>query len=171
MTDNIGAETSGVVYELPPASPELRRLDPLIGTWRGSGHTIGSEFGPRMEIDGIESFWWLKGGYFLVSDYRISWGGSQPPDEGIMYWGYDDEIGGFATYFFNDQGPFTVEHSRYVGIIADDAITFTGPARFRLPLDADGKVAVDGEGGIDVAWFLRDEAGDWKPWRTHRYTR
>ena len=129
MPDNIGAETSGQSYELPPPHPELRRLDPLVGSWRGAGRTVGGAFGPEIDIEGTEQFRWLKGGYFLVSEYRVSWADSQPPDEGVKYWGYDDSLGGFKTHYFNHQGTFDPQLSSCQGIIEDQAAHLhrTGP--------------------------------------------
>ena len=169
MQDNVGAETSGQSYTLPPPHPELRRLDPLVGNWRGAGRTIGGPFGPEMDVEGTERFRWLKGGYFLVSEYRVSWGGSQPPDEGVMYWGYDERLGSFKNYFFNDQGPYDPELSSYEGVVEGQHLTFTGPARFRLRLDDNGNVAIEADATINTEWFLRDADGTWEPWRHHRY--
>jgi hypothetical protein len=87
-----------------------------------------------------------------------------------MYWGYDATHGRFRTYFFNDQGPFDAMLSTYEGVVEQRQLTFTGPARFRSPLDDDGRVARDNDGTINTDWFLRDAGGDWKPWRQHRYS-
>jgi hypothetical protein len=169
MSDTSGVETTGEHYELPPPHPELRRLDPLVGNWRGAGRSTDN-FGPEMDIEGTERFWWLKGGYFLASEYRMSWGGSQPPDEGVMYWGYDAELGRFKTYFFNDKGPFDSELSSYEGVVEQSQLTFIGPARFCFRLDDVGQVAVDRDGRIHTEWFLRDADGEFKLWRYHDYT-
>jgi hypothetical protein len=80
-----------------------------------------------------------------------------------MYWGYEDSLGKFKTYFFNDQGPFDPQGSSYEGVVEQQQLTFTGPARFRLPLDDNGNIAVNNDGSIDTEWFLRDTDGDWKP--------
>jgi hypothetical protein len=123
-----------------------------------------------MVVEGTERFRWMKGGYFLVSEYRMSWGGSHPPDEGVMYWGYERDLGTFKTYFFNDQGPFDLQLSSYEGLAEQQQLTFTGPARFVLRLDDSGKIAVGCDGSIDTEWYLRDADGEWKPWRHHRYS-
>jgi hypothetical protein len=169
MQDNIDAETSGHSYDLPPPHPELRRLDPPVGDWRGAGRIVDGRLGPEMDVDGTERLWWLKGGYSLASAYPISWGGSQPPDEGVMYWGRAEALGRFKTYYFNDQGPCDAELSSYEGVVDGQQLTFTGPALFPLRLDDSGNVAVD-DGTINAEWFPRDTDGQWQPWRHHLYT-
>jgi hypothetical protein len=49
-------------------------------------------------------------------------------------------------------------------MVADGRLTFKGPARFQYELDDGGKVKVNADGTISVAWWLRDENGDWAPW-------
>src|SRR5262249_26076245 len=56
------------------------------------------------------------------------------------------------------------------GVVEHQQLAFTGPARFLLPLDGSGAIAVNRDGTIDAEWFLRDADGDWKPWRNHRYS-
>jgi hypothetical protein len=99
----------------------------------------------------------------------MSWGGNPPPDEGVMCWGYEERLGSFKTYFFNDQGPYDPELSSYEGVVEGQHLTLTGPARFRLRLDDNGNVAIDADGTINTEWFLRDADGTWEPWRHHRY--
>jgi hypothetical protein len=65
-------------------------------------------------------------------------GGSQPPDEGVMYWGYDEPRGRFKTYFFNDQGAYDSDLSSYEGEVVDNRLVFTGGACFSHALDHDG---------------------------------
>src|SRR5918992_5141922 len=105
----------------PPPDPELKRLEPLLGTWRSAEHTRDSVLGPGVSVVSDESFEWLDGGYFMVSTYDTRFG---------------DE-----------------------------------PARFQYRLDDDGKVLVNDDGTISVAWRLRDENGDWQPWMDNRFSK
>jgi hypothetical protein len=50
-------------------------------------------------------------------------------------------------------------------------LTFEGPARFQYQLDDKGKVEVNPDGTISVAWWLRDENGDWQPWMSNVFSR
>lgn len=54
---------------------------------------------------------------------------------------------------------------------ADGTLTFTGPGWFRYELDDDGRIKVNADGTISVAWWLRDEHGQWRPWMHNRFAR
>jgi hypothetical protein len=45
-----------------------------------------------------------------------------------------------------------------------------GSARFQYELDDDGKINVAPDGTITVSWWLRDEAGEWRPWMTNTFS-
>ena len=154
----------------PPPDPELRRLDPLIGTWKANDHTLDSILGPSVPVLNREEFYWLEGGYFLVQTYDTTFG-DEPAQKGINYWFYDTEAQKFRIIFFSNNGPYTEEGNRYEGEIADDKLTFTGPARFQYELDANGKIKVNPDGTITVTWWLRDHDGNWKPWMTNTFSR
>jgi hypothetical protein len=158
-----------ILYQLPAPDPELQRLAPLLGTWRSVGRSVNSLAGPAGRVKATEIFEWLKGGYFLVSHYKITWYDGGAPNYGVMYWGYDSAARKFRTHFFNDQGPYDEAGNTYEGAIVDGELTFTGPARFQYQLAADGKIKVNPDGTIDVLWWLRDLEGVWKFWRNARY--
>jgi predicted enzyme related to lactoylglutathione lyase len=68
----------------PPPDPELKRLEPLLGTWRTEGNTQDSVLGPGVPVRSTETFYWLEGGYFLVSTYETTFG-SEPTQTGVNY--------------------------------------------------------------------------------------
>ena len=37
-----------------------------------------------------------------------------------------------------------------------------GPARFQYDLDEDGRIRMNPDGTITVAWWLREESGEWR---------
>jgi hypothetical protein len=154
----------------PPPDPELKRLEPLIGAWSATDHTLDSILGPGVPVVNWEAFSWLEGGYFLVQTYNTTFG-DEPAQKGINYWFYDTEVKRFRIIFFSNNGPYTEEGNRYEGEIADGKLTFTGPARFQYELDANGKIKVNPDGTITVAWWLRDHDGNWKPWMTNTFSR
>ena len=156
--------------EVPPPDPELKRLEPLLGTWRAEERTRNSVLGPGVPTTSTETFSWLEGGYFLVSTYETIFG-DEPAQIGVNYWGYDSEAKRFRIIFFSNNGPFTEEGSRYEGEMADGRLTFVGPARFQYELADDGTIAVNADGTISVAWWLRDEDGQWEPWMRNIFTR
>ncbi len=154
----------------PPPDPELKRLEPLLGTWRSEEHTRDSVLGPGVPVVSDESFEWLDGGYFMVSTYDTKFG-DEPAQTGVNYWGYDAGAGRFRIVFFSNNGPYTEDGNRYEGVVEDGTLTFEGPARFQYRLDDSGKVRVNDDGSISVAWWLRDENGEWQPWMDNRFSR
>ena len=83
----------------------------------------------------------------------------------------DTEAGRFRIVFFSNNGPYTKDGNRYEGVVKDGNLTFEGPARFQYRLDDSGKVRVNEDGTISVAWWLRDENGEWQPWMDNRFSR
>jgi hypothetical protein len=157
-------------HQPPLPHPELRRLEPLIGSWTARDTSVEGPGGPAMLVDLQESYRWLEGGYFLESRYTVRFGDA-PLSYGVMYWLYDEQAERFRTVYFNDQGPFHERDSRYTGVVEDGGLVFTGPARFRFPLDGDGRIAVGDDGTVRSEWWLRDDAGQWAPWRHATYRR
>jgi Protein of unknown function (DUF1579) len=167
VTDETSEQTP---FAVPPPDPELRRLEPLLGAWRAEERTLDSVLGPGVPVTSIESFRWLDGGYFLVSTYETVFG-DEPAQTGVNYWGYDSDAGIFRIIFFSNNGPYTEDGNRYHGRVAGDKLTFEGPARFEYELDDEGRIKVDPDGTIAVAWWLRDEDGEWQPWMKNTFTK
>jgi Protein of unknown function (DUF1579) len=158
------------VWGAPLPDRELKRLEPLLGTWRADGHTRDTILGPGVPVASTEEFSWLEGGYFLVQTYETIFGDA-PAQKGMNYWGYDSEAQRFRIIFFSNNGPFTEEGNRYQGEVAGRTLTFEGPARFQYELDDDGKVKLNPDGTVTVRWWLRDESGHWQVWMTNTFTR
>jgi hypothetical protein len=164
------ADAEAPTFEASPPDPELRRLEPLVGTWMAEDHTHDSVLGPGVPVTSKETFHWLNGGYFLVHDYETTFGDA-PPQSGVNYWDYDTEAGRFKIIFFSNNGPFTEDGNRYEGEVANDRLTMVGPARFEYELDREGQIKVNADGTVSVAWWLRDENGEWRPWMNNTFTR
>jgi hypothetical protein len=77
----------------------------------------------------------------------------------------------FRIIFFSNNGPYTEDGNRYEGKVAEGKLTFVGPARFQYDLDEQGRIKLDPDGRLSVAWWLRDEAGEWQPWMTNTLER
>jgi Protein of unknown function (DUF1579) len=166
MANDTSSESAGT----PPPDPELRRLEPLVGAWQAEDHTRDSVFGPGVPVTSVERFSWLDGGYFLVSTYETVFG-DEPAQRGVNYWGYDADAQRFRIIFFSNNGPFTEEGNRYAGKVQDGKLTFEGPARFQYDLDDEGRVRTNPDGTFSVAWWLRDESGEWTTWMTNTFRR
>jgi Protein of unknown function (DUF1579) len=155
-------------FDVPPPDPQLERLAPLVGTWTTQGTTRDSVYGPGVPVASTETVRWLDGGYFLVQEYETTFG-EEPTQRGVNYWGYDAGAGRFRIIFFSNNGPFTEDGNRYEGEVADAKLTFVGPARFQYELDADGRIQTNPDGTISVAWWVRDEQGEWQPWMDNTF--
>jgi hypothetical protein len=165
----VADETAGQSTAPPPPAPELNCLTPLVGKWQTRAHTEDSVLGPGVPLTSIEEFYWLDGGYFMVHTYETVFG-DEPAQKGINYWFYDTDARKFRTIFFSNNGPFTEEGNRYEGEVSDGKLTFTGPARFQYDLDATGKIKKNPDGSVLVRWWLRDAAGQFKPWMDNVFT-
>jgi Protein of unknown function (DUF1579) len=152
----------------PLPHPEVKRLEPLLGRWMTDDHTCDTVLGPGVRTTSTESFSWLEGRYFLVSTYETIFG-SEPPQRGVNYWFYDADTGTFRVIFFSNNGPFTEQGNRYEGKVAGRTLTFEGPARFQYDLDDEGKVKTNADGTFSVAWWLRDENGEWQRWMNNTF--
>jgi hypothetical protein len=157
-------------FGAPPPDPELRRLDPLIGSWRAEDRTLDGVFGPSVPVTSKETFSWLEGGYFLVQTYEATFG-DQPTQKGINYWMYDSKHSEFRIIFFSNNGPYTEAGNRYAGKVEGERLTMVGPARFQYDLNEEGKIQTNPDGTVSVEWWLRDENGEWKPWMTTVFTK
>jgi Protein of unknown function (DUF1579) len=162
--------TEQTQFAAPPPDPELRRLEPLLGTWSAEDHTEDSVLGPGVPVASTEAFHWLDGGYFLVQRYKTTFG-DEPSQKGINYWGYDSEAKLFRIIFFSNNGPFTEDGNRYQGELAGRTLTFEGPARFQYEIDDAGRIKLNPDGSLTVAWWLRDQTGEWKPWMNNTFTK
>ena len=80
-----------------------------------------------------------------------------------MYWDYDSNINRFHNRFFSNNGPYEPAGNEYIGEVTGNALTFIGPARFQHPLGSDGRIGPNAD-SISVAWWLRDDHGNWQPW-------
>jgi Protein of unknown function (DUF1579) len=157
-------------FGAPLPDPELRRLEPLLGTWRAEDRTRDGVLGPGVPVTSTESFSWLEGGYFLVQTYETVFGDG-PAQKGVNYWGYDSGAKRFRIIFFSNNGPFTEDGNRYQGEVTGRTLTFEGPARFQYRLDDHGKIELNPDGTVTVAWWLRDQKGEWQPWMDNTFTR
>jgi Protein of unknown function (DUF1579) len=162
--------TEQSAFAAPPPDPELRRLEPLVGRWRAEEQTNDSVLGPGVPVASTESFYWLDGGYFLVSTYDTVFG-DEPAQSGVNYWGYDSEAKRFRIIFFSNNGPFSEDGNSYQGEVAGRTLTFEGPARFRYELDDEGRIKLNRDGTLSVAWWLRDANGEWQPWMNNTFTK
>jgi len=135
MSENSSA-TAQAMPQLAPPNPALKRLDKLVGTWRLSGRSLGSQ---EDDIRGQVTIAWLPGGYFMEQRGEIEVRGFKGQSLEII--GYDPATDTFpstvyssmdgapAPYYWNVQGD-VVTHwtkgSKYTGTFSEDGNTLTG---------------------------------------------
>lgn len=116
----------------PDPHPNLRSLEPLVGTWAVSGDATGQT-----------TYGWTEGGFFLVQHFDLIHGGR--PVRGTEFIGHLHPFGGQPSsdihtrvYSFTDG--MTLD---YVYEVAGDTLTIWGGARgssafYRGTFSADG---------------------------------
>ena len=75
------------------------------------------------------------------------------------------------TTMIRNNGNYSEEGNRYEGQVSGGLLTFEGPARFQYGLDDEGRIELNGDGTLTVAWWLRDEGGEWTPWMRNTFTK
>ena len=139
MTSNTQPDDSAVP-QLSPA-PELRQFDRFIGTWKMSGHLVGSA---EETIKGEATYEWLAGGFFLQQHVQLDFAGFAQIESYEMI-SYDPETGSFPSTVYSNMSPkplpyrwridgdtvtITVTHSAldatFTGNWSEDGNTFSG---------------------------------------------
>jgi dihydrofolate reductase len=127
----------------PTPSPELHRLDRLVGTWRLKGRPIGSD---QDSITGTATFKWLHQhsddggtGMFLQQDVEMDYAGTQIHSHELI--GYNPKTGAFSSCVYSNMA---AEPWPYEWDIQGNTWTISinhGPmnAKFTGKLSADGK--------------------------------
>jgi hypothetical protein len=142
-----------------------------VGSWASEDRTDRtSVLGPGVTVTNKESYYWLEGGYFLVSTYRTVFS-DEPAQIGINHWYYDLHAGKFQIIFFSNNGRFTEESNRHTREVAEGKLTFVGPGRFQYDLDGEGKIRLNADGSLAVDWWIRDEKGAWERWMRNNFTK
>jgi hypothetical protein len=77
----------GLVAQAPPPSPELKKLEALLGTWNIDGDVQATLVSPAGEFTGTERVEWLPGGRFMELS-RDAKGPSGPVRHRLVF-GYD----------------------------------------------------------------------------------
>ena len=134
-------------------TPEHKRLDPFVGTWRTEGEVLATSSSPAATFRATDIYEWLAGGFFLIHRFD-----AQMPDgetKGIEIIGFDDASGTYPMTSFDNHGSVSVMHAKNDG----DRWTFSGEAvRFTGGFQDEGKTFA----GV---WERRaDGGGEWLPW-------
>lgn len=126
------------LQQSPEASPDLKSLDRLVGTWKVSG-----------EAQGQIRYEWMEGGFFLVQHFDLEHGGRKI--KGIEIIGHEQKFGAEPSaeiksraYSFLDG--LTLD---YVYELVDDTLTIWGgekgsPAYYQCKFSDDGNTLTGG---------------------------
>jgi hypothetical protein len=93
--------------QMPTPNPKLKSLDPMVGTWKISGRTIGAD---ADNITGEITIEWLPGGFFLKQTIRINFAGMFEP-QGLELVGYNAEKDMLTSLAYSNMAPFPVPYS------------------------------------------------------------
>jgi lactoylglutathione lyase len=138
---------------------EHERLAALVGRWRTRGTTRGDA---PAEIDAIDTYSWLPGGYALLHTVDARVGDERV--EGAEIIGYDPERRAYVTRYFGSDGPneyeatLTEEDGALVCRMWSARDRFTGTFR-------------DGGDTLTGHWELLDGERGWRPWMDVTLTR
>ena len=157
MTKSQSAQTP---QQQPMPSPELKRLDILVGTWSTQGKVEANPTDPGVKIIGTDTYEWQHGGFFLIHrvDVRI---GDEKIEAIEIIGGYDASSQTYPMRSFDSQGNFvTMEAS-----VNDDGLwTFTGEsARATLAVSDDGNT-------LTAKWERLTDGSKWLPWMDLKLT-
>ncbi len=135
-------------------SPELKRLEKLVGKWNLRGRTPDSKVD---NVTGWNAFEWMPGGFFLKSSGEINFGGFtiqsveiiayDPASKTFPSSAYTNMSGVVLPYVWDVRGDKVMhwmDTARYTGTFSDGGNTLTGGWR---PID--GKTG-SGNGAWDA---------------------
>lgn len=134
-----------------PRSPELDRLNVLIGKWMNEGYLVETAKTPSIKITTSDVYEWLPGKYFVL---HTAYGRIGSDDVGGMeVLGYDPATRKYLSRFYDSSGN-----------IHEASLTADGD-RWRWEGKATGCTAVFSENGkVQTAHHVRlDENGRWVP--------
>lgn len=129
--------------EPPKPDPALKRLEPLVGTWKLEGHAIGSD---DYNIKGTTRFKWLND-FFLQQDMEMDYAGKLITAHELI--GYDPRTKAFSSFVYSNMAP---DPWPYSWDIVGDEWTISIK---RGPVDAEfhGRLSPDGD----------SFSGGWRP--------
>lgn len=152
--------------DVPRPDPALKRLEPLVGTWKLEGHEVGSE---EANIKGTTRFQWLHKdeaagtGFYLQQDMEMDYAGNRIVAHELI--GYNPRTKAFSSYVYQNMAaePWPYEwdmrgdewtisiklgaiDSTFKGRLSADGNCFTGGWRPNPGADEKANAAYDVKG-------------------------
>ena len=131
--------------------PELRELDPLVGTWKIVGENKSSApNAPDTKVTGEQRYQWLPGGFFLVGHWDHRFGSDR--HTGLSLMRYDDATHEYSTYNVDNLG-----YARTYRMTKRDGVwSITGPSeRATIRFTDDGAA-------MQIHWEVK-QGSKWAP--------
>lgn len=144
-----------------PAGPaaENKLLDVFAGKWRTEGQTIANGASPAVTLNGLDTYEWLPGGYFLVHHVAVRMGNEDVSAIEII--GYDNATQTFPIRYFDNQGHTGLMNAT----VRDHTWTFTGEQeRGIFTFSNDGNT-------LTGSWEHLNAVGEWVHWMDVKLTR
>jgi hypothetical protein len=132
-----------------------QRLAPLIGRWKTEGWTRETPEAPAVQVDAVDTYEWLPGGFGLLHIVDARMGNEKV--EGAEIIGYDPDEGTYATQYVGSEGT-----TRYEASLSEESEGLTWRMRSKTTRFT-GVFSPDGS-MITGHWELLPESGDWQPW-------
>jgi len=92
--------------QTPQPNPALKKLEPLVGKWKLTGHLTGST---EKNITGHATFAWLDGGFFLQQDIELNFMGMSITSRELI--GHDAKTGKFSSLVYSNMSPVPLPYS------------------------------------------------------------
>lgn len=148
--------------QMPKPSPELKQLQPFIGSWDCKGTLYDSpEFGPGHKLVSTVESKWILGGFWVSVDFRETKTKVAPePFHGMIFLGYDGEVKKFVLGAIDNTGSGeTASSNGWDG----DVITFEGPQHTgQATITVRDTFTKKGKSGLDHTFTLKDKDGSWR---------
>jgi hypothetical protein len=167
VTDTETIERNKSQEQSPPKpDPALQRLQPLVGTWKLTGHAVGSD---ENNIKGTTRFQWLHKdedagtGFYLQQDMEMDYAGKLIVAHELI--GYNPKTDAFSSYVYQNMAPepwpyewdmrgneWTISIKRgpidavFNGKLSEDGNSFSGGWRPRPGADEEINSAYDVKG-------------------------
>ncbi len=128
---------------MPGPAPELKRLEPLVGNWHGTGTATFGPGAPPAKWSARGTFRKALGDFWIREDFRIDFEGAPAPLVMRNYWGWDRENGRFVALSAANTG---VVHIEDVSLLPDGTLLqMTRLHQNGLPFAQRSTLRVDGD--------------------------
>lgn len=150
----------------PTPAPELRRMEPFIGTWLLEGEQYATDLGVALPVEALETFEWLTGGHFVVHRFEGRVGDEAAACIEVI--GYDEARGEYPfRTFYNDgrQNEWILRETGDSWTLTGDWTGPGGPIRVRCA------IAFEAGGQVRTGEWQYEKDGDWVTFWSVRATK